>query len=337
MTSTLPAVSILIPTLNSERTLGACLDALRAQDYPAELVEIVVADGGSSDNTRAIAERYGATVVANPLVSGEAGKAAALRAASGELVALIDSDNVVVGTNWLFRMVAPFSDPSIAGSEPLAFSATTQDTLIDRYCALFGVNDPLCLFIGNYDRISAASGRWTELPVRFEDRGDYLAIDLDRTPLPTFGANGTVYRRVMLERYAGDYLMDIDVPVRMATDTRGLRFAKVKTSIRHLFCRDAGAFARKQKRRIRDYFAAPQTGTIRSYPWDGMLRRGILRFVISCITVLPLLAQSLRAFARSGDTAAFFHPVACWITLYVYATNYIFARGKELGRAGWQQ
>jgi glycosyltransferase involved in cell wall biosynthesis len=337
VTEVLPAVSVLIPTLNSQRTLGMCLEALRALDYPGEALEIIVADGGSRDDTRAIAERYGAKVVANPLVSGEAGKAAALRAARGDLVALVDSDNVVVGTDWLRRMVAPFFDPSIVASEPLAFSATADDTLVDRYCALFGVNDPLCLFIGNYDRTSAASGRWTELPVRSEDHGDYLAIDLDRTPLPTFGANGTVYRRAVLERYVGDYLMDIDVPVRIATETTGLRFAKVKISIRHLFCRNAGAFARKQKRRIRDYFAAPHAGTSRTYPWDGMLRRGVARFVLSCVTVVPLLVQSARAFARSGDSAAFFHPVACWITLYVYATNFVFARGKALGRAGWQQ
>jgi glycosyltransferase involved in cell wall biosynthesis len=192
---TLPSVSVLIPTLNSERTLAACLSALRGQDYPAGLIEIIVADGGSDDATVPIARSFGSSIVANPLVSGEAGKAAALRIAAGELVALVDSDNVVVGTDWLRRMVAPFEDPSIVASEPIAFSALPTDTVVDRYCALFGVNDPLCLFLGNYDRMSAASGRWTDLEVEAEDRGDYLAIALDRPLLPTFGANGTVYRR----------------------------------------------------------------------------------------------------------------------------------------------
>jgi glycosyltransferase involved in cell wall biosynthesis len=330
-------VSVLVPTLNSERTLGACLDAIRAQDYPPQLVEVIVADGGSSDGTVALAGSYGARVVANPLVSGEAGKAAALRAAGGEVVALVDSDNVLVGTDWLRRMVAPFADAAIVGTEPIAYSAIPADTLIDRYCAIFGVNDPLCLFIGNYDRMCAATGRWTAIPLNAVDHGDYVAVELDRPVLPTFGANGTLYRRTALEPYVGDYLMDIDIPVRMAIDHRGLRFAKVRTSIRHMFCRDTAAFARKQKRRIRDYFAAPRTGEARAYPWGGMAGRGIVAFVLSCATVVPLVVQSTRAFSRSHDRAAFFHPVACWLTLYVYGTNFLFARGRVLGRTGWRQ
>jgi glycosyltransferase involved in cell wall biosynthesis len=333
----LPAVSVLVPTLNSERTLAACLDAIRAQDYPRELVEIVVADGGSSDRTVEIARAHGARVVPNPLVSGEAGKAAALRAANGDVVALIDSDNIIVGANWLRRMVAPFTDPSIVATEPIAFSATRSDTVIDRYCAIFGVNDPLCYFLGNYDRMSAASGRWTALSVHTEDCGDYIAVDLDRTPLPTFGANGTLYRRAVLGGYVGNYLMDIDIPIRIAQETKGWRLAKVRTSVRHLFCRDSRAFMRKQRRRIRDFFAAPRTGEARTYPWGGLLGPGVARFVLSCATVVPLVVQSLRAYRRSGDGAAFYHPVACWLTLYVYGINFLFARGKALDRSGWRQ
>jgi len=330
-------VSVLVPTLNSARTLGACLDALGAQDYPSELVEVIVADGGSNDATVAIATARGAHVVPNPLVSGEAGKAAALRAAHGDLVALIDSDNIVVGADWLRRMTAPFTDPSIVASEPIAFSAMRSDTVIDRYCAIFGVNDPLCYFLGNYDRMSAASGRWTTLPLHVDDRGDYLAIDLDRALLPTFGANGTLYRREVLQAYVTDFLMDVDIPVRIAQERKGLRFAKVRTSVRHLFCRDTGAFVRKQKRRIRDFFAAPKAGEARAYPWRALLGAGIAKFVFSCVTVIPLLAQSVRAYGRSRDAAAFFHPIACWLTLYVYGANFLFARGKALGRAGWRQ
>lgn len=330
-----PAVSVLVPTLNSARTLDACLTALRAQDYPGG-VEIVVADAGSDDGTPAIARRYGATVVPNPLISGEAGKAAALRAAGGELVALIDSDNIVVGDDWLRRMVAPFADPAIVASEPIAFSALPSDTLVDRYCALFGVNDPLCLFFGNYDRCSAATGRWTDLAVDAEERGDYVVVALGRSPLPTFGANGTVYRRSVLERYVSDYLMDIDVPVRIGRDAPDAGFAKVRTFIRHLFCRDVGAFVRKQRRRIRDFFAAPQ-GEARAYPWRPFLGPGVTRFTFACVTVVPLLWQSGRAYARSRDSAAFFHPAACWLTLWVYGTTYLFARGKALDRRGWRQ
>ena len=69
-----PSVSAVIATLNAERALGSCLAALRAQDYAGDL-QIVIADGGSTDRTLAIAAENRATVVENPLRTGEAGKA----------------------------------------------------------------------------------------------------------------------------------------------------------------------------------------------------------------------------------------------------------------------
>jgi hypothetical protein len=131
--------------------------------------------------------------------------------------------------------------------------------------------------------------------------------------------------------------MDVDVPVRIAADHPGMRFAKVRTSIRHLFCRSTRAFARKQQRRIRDYFAVPKDDGGRAYPWRAVLPGGVVRFSLACVTVVPLLVQSARAYRRSGDGAAFFHPVACWLTLWVYGTNLIFARGKAQSRRGWRQ
>lgn len=330
------SVSVLVPTLNSERTLAACLGALRAQRYPAEALEIVVADGGSSDRTRAIALEHGARVVDNPLRTGEAGKAAALRAARHELVALIDSDNIVVGPDWLERMTAPFADPAVVGAEPLRFVAEPEDTVIDRYCALIGANDPFCLFAGVYDKHSLLTGRWTGLPVAVAEREGWFTFALAQ-PLPTIGANGTVYRRAALEGIVGDYLMDVDLPVVLGTRIPGARFAKVDVGIRHLFCSDTRAFVRKQTRRVRDYFSPEARAEPRVYPWGGLVAKAAARFVLACVTVVPLLAQSLRLYARSRDPAAFYHPVAAWLTLGVYGTNVLFARGRPLSRTGWKQ
>jgi glycosyltransferase involved in cell wall biosynthesis len=110
-----PRISVLIPTLNSSKTLGFCLDSLKEQEYPKENLEIVFADGGSVDATRTLIEEFRknsswsrVAVIDNPLKTGEAGKAVALKAATGDICAFIDSDNILVGSDWLCRMVAPF-------------------------------------------------------------------------------------------------------------------------------------------------------------------------------------------------------------------------------------
>ncbi len=334
-----PTVSVLIPTLNSERTLDECLRAIRSQEYPSEAVEIIVADAGSRDKTVEIARRHGAVVVANPLVTGEAGKAAALRAARNELVALIDSDNIIIGADWLRKMVAPFEDERVMGSEPIRFQSLPTDGVIDRYCAWVGVNDPLCLFIGNYDRQSAITGRWTELPVEIVRRmpGFTVMRIVPDQPAPTIGANGTMYRREAIASLVGEYLMDIDLPIQLAQASGSMLFAKVECGIRHLYCRDFSAFVRKQRRRIRDFMSKKHRDRERVYPWGNLVPRGVLRFSLSCVTVVPLVAQSIAGYRRSGDTALFFHPLACWATLWVYAVDTLFFRGREADRSQWRQ
>jgi glycosyltransferase involved in cell wall biosynthesis len=310
--------------------------AVRAQIYPAAAIEIIVADGGSSDRTIEIARSFGALIVPNKLTSGEAGKAVGLRAAQHELVALIDSDNIMIGTDWLQKMVEPFADRAVVGAEPLRFEAKRTDGCIDRYCALAGVNDPLCLFMGVYDKESALTGHWTGLKILTADCGGYFTFALDQA-LPTIGANGTLYRREILLPVIGQYFMDIDVPVMLGGKLPGARFAKVRTGIRHLYCKNTAAFVRKQTRRVRDYFARTAGHPARVYPWNTVAKHGVVLFTLSCVTLLPLLLQSLRAFAKTRDPAAFYHPVACWLTLGVYALNVTFARGRQLSRVGWSQ
>ncbi|MGV7975692.1 MAG: glycosyltransferase family 2 protein [Anaerolineaceae bacterium] len=53
-----PFISLLLPIRNEENYIEACLKSLRAQDYPADRMEILVADGLSTDNTRQIVSNW---------------------------------------------------------------------------------------------------------------------------------------------------------------------------------------------------------------------------------------------------------------------------------------
>lgn len=92
----LPRVSVVIPSLNEERYIGALLDSIEAQDYPLDRIEVLVADGGSSDATREIvASRAAHTSLAalrlvdNPGRSTAAGLNAGAAAATGEVIAIV--------------------------------------------------------------------------------------------------------------------------------------------------------------------------------------------------------------------------------------------------------
>jgi glycosyltransferase involved in cell wall biosynthesis len=332
-------VSVVIPTLNSEKYLGECLSAVLAQDYPRDRLEILIADGGSTDRTLEIAREYGVdAILPNPLRTGESGKAVGVRHSSGELVLMIDSDNVLVGRDWLRRMAAPLADPEIVSSEALRWDYRREDHFINRYQALTGINDPLSLFVGNYDRWSTLTGRWTDYPVQEEQRDGWLRVELDPAHVPTMGANGYLVRRRAFDVVpVGDYLFDIDFVYELVR--RGERtIARVDVPIRHYFCDSVSRFYWKTRRRADDYFYYAGAGG-RSYPWTSERRRGVALFVASTVTVLPLVAQVVRGYRRRPDPAWLFHLPACWVTLGVYGAGSVRGRlrPRPLDRSRWSQ
>ncbi|MGZ8195337.1 MAG: TIGR04283 family arsenosugar biosynthesis glycosyltransferase [Methylosarcina sp.] len=80
--------SVIVPTLNEEHSILACLSALQAL---RDRCEIIVVDGGSSDKTRIIAEDW-----ADRLILSEKGRARQMntgaRAATGDVLIFLHAD-----------------------------------------------------------------------------------------------------------------------------------------------------------------------------------------------------------------------------------------------------
>lgn len=334
-----PSLSIVIPTLNSIRTLEECLKSISSQNYPGK-VEIVIADGGSNDGSLKIAGKYGARVIKNLLKTGEAGKAVGAKQAKGEILGFVDSDNILTSKDWLKRIVEPLVlDQRIIASEPLYFQYNSKRQWLTRYFALLGMGDPLNLFLGNYDHYSFVSNKWTEMKLKVDKNKDYLVLHLSNE-LPTVGANGFFIRKEWLNKYPYDkYLFDIDV-LRQLTKTEGeLRMAKVKVGIEHLFSGNIRTFIRKQKRRIRDFLYYNQIGLRHVEQNKVILSFGFIKFVLATITIIPLFIQSVLGFIRKRDVAWLFHPLACLLTLFVYSfetIRFVFIK-EEFNRNKWKQ
>lgn len=82
-------VSVIIPTFNSAKNLPPCLKSVENQLYPYK--EVVVVDNYSKDDTRDIAESYGANVILNKGTQAAA-RNAGLRRSKGGYVLFLDSD-----------------------------------------------------------------------------------------------------------------------------------------------------------------------------------------------------------------------------------------------------
>ncbi len=91
-----PRVSVIIPTYNHARFVAEAIHSALAQDYPN--FEVIVIDDGSTDNTPEIVTRFGAKIrylrQENQGLPGA--RNSGIRAATGNFIALLDSDD-----SWL--------------------------------------------------------------------------------------------------------------------------------------------------------------------------------------------------------------------------------------------
>lgn len=88
-----PLISVIVPTLNEERHIAAVLEDMLGQEGLDADVEILVADGGSTDKTRDIVERYVARgnvrLVDNPKRHQVCGYNIAIKQARGSIICIV--------------------------------------------------------------------------------------------------------------------------------------------------------------------------------------------------------------------------------------------------------
>jgi glycosyltransferase involved in cell wall biosynthesis len=106
-----PFVSVVIPTLQEGKYLHRCLDSLARQSYAH--YEIIVVDGGSTDETLAIAWSFGVRVVQAPGSTVVTARQLGVESATGTIIVGADADTFYPA-GYIARIVAYFvRDPRI--------------------------------------------------------------------------------------------------------------------------------------------------------------------------------------------------------------------------------
>jgi glycosyltransferase involved in cell wall biosynthesis len=106
-------LSVVMPCLNEERTLGVCIDkafaSIKAMNIPAE---VVIADNGSTDHSVEIAKAHGARVVHQNVKGYGAALMAGIAATRGKYVVMGDADD-----SYDWSAIAPIVDSLRGGAE----------------------------------------------------------------------------------------------------------------------------------------------------------------------------------------------------------------------------
>jgi rSAM/selenodomain-associated transferase 2 len=138
-------ISVIIPALNAERTLPAALSAIVSAAVDGIVREVIVVDGGSSDQTRKIADHAGADVVETGPGRGTQLAQGAVRAKFPWLLFL--HADTVLDDDWT-RRATEFMRSVDLGERPIAAAAfrfklddkglapRTLEALVSARCAI---------------------------------------------------------------------------------------------------------------------------------------------------------------------------------------------------------
>jgi cellulose synthase/poly-beta-1,6-N-acetylglucosamine synthase-like glycosyltransferase len=112
-----PSLSLIIAAHNEADVIVAKLDNTQALNYPAHLIEIIVASDGSDDATETLVEGYGASnvrLLRLPRQGKNRSLNDAVAAARNDILVFSDADSMLQ-RDALLQLVAPLADPDVGG------------------------------------------------------------------------------------------------------------------------------------------------------------------------------------------------------------------------------
>jgi glycosyltransferase involved in cell wall biosynthesis len=329
-----PEISIVICTLNCVENLRSCLGSIRAQDYPSELLEVLVVDSHSTDGTIETATELGATVLLTDTRGCSEGrgmpKSIGCSAAKGTIIITLDSDNMLVEPDWLKKMVAPLINGSGANYCICRQFLNPEDPLINRYLALVGT-DPFSRF-GHVDA-QLSMGK-----MKLEDRGAFWMHSMDRESYLISGGHYLAVRKDVLESIGG-YSRDTDVTYSLVTSGRGTLAIPKDAHVHHRIAADWNEYMHKKIKWGRYYFERGVDEPGRVFFWmDGWTGRfGKLNFgwqIMKAVLLFPEAITSLRMLLRSGQREWLLHAPMCAITTWCYCYAFLTAKGSPRRASG---
>lgn len=294
-----PTVSFIMPTLNAAALLDNCLRSIRAQTYPPERYEILLADAHSTDATRDIARQHGALVLDDDGRNMEEGKRLALAHAKGEFIVFLDADNELTHSDYVALAVRGLqANPQALGVESYYLPSPKMSSFCAYITCLLHISDPLCWLMSITPKHLGAQGeieRWT-VP------GRSLAYPL--------GANGFVFRRSDLDAVkAGDHFQDTHVALHLMQAGRREWLRVRGRGVHHYYVQTLRGFVHKRRRAMVHFLnvrsEVPITWMSQKPAMPGWLA------CLYCVSFLGPLYHTLQGLLRTGDPRWLWHLPAC--------------------------
>ena len=131
----LPVVTIIVPCLNEEKHIAECLDSIVANDYPKDKLEVLVVDGGSTDKTREIIQKFKIELLNNPKVITPAAMNVGIQNAKGEIIIKMDAHSLYA-KDYISKCVEHLEESGADNVGGALQSIPAKNTLMARAIAI---------------------------------------------------------------------------------------------------------------------------------------------------------------------------------------------------------
>lgn len=321
-----PKISIIMPTYNAERVIGEALKSIREQSYPQDKIEILVIDGGSKDETLAIAERYHAKIINNPERLPEAAKEIGLQQCTGKYALYMDSDEFFINKDSLMKRIQVFNSDKrikvITSTGKISKKNASSMTKYSNY-----VSDPFSFFVyklnGN-DRLKELKRKY-----HYEEFEEYVKfIYSNNDVLPLFDAAMNMfdveYIKLLYSRSHEKKNFAANI-FEFSVKESGCSAMLKDDYVIHDPNENMRSFLSKMKWRVYNNVFVPVDEGIgfaaRGKRYKKLNNRKIFYVIYSCL-IFPVLLHSLYLMASKKNICMLWHVVVneyvmLWIGIYM--------------------
>lgn len=307
-----PKVSFLMPVLNGGRLFHQALKSIKMQSYPQERIEIIMADGGSRDDTVKIAKDYGCKIIKNPYVAGDIGLDLCFEVSTGDLNVALAADNELPNKDWLQNMVTPFLYSDVIGTYTQIIPSPNTSS-INRYYSLLHV-EPFTWFVyGN-----SANPRSFMKEYQIHTKGsNYYIFEFTVKDHPLIAlAQGIMLRKDFRRRreYRGDDILPIIEMIE-----KGLKFAYVPDcGIYHHHIESFSHYIKKYRWRICNSLYDKKIGFSSRHKYLSFKRK-LKKYLWIAYGGIPIfsLIDSLKWYLKDREKCWFWHIPASMVLSYM--------------------
>lgn len=313
-----------MPTRNAAGILENALASIQRQDYPADRMEILISDGGSTDGTREIAAKYGAIVMDDNGLDMEDAKRVALQKATGDYVVFVDADNEITHSDYVRLAVqALAAHPMALGVESYYLPSPKMTSFCVYLTYLLHISDPVAWMMTVEPVFVASEGeveRWT-LP--------------ENTYAYPLGANGFVYRRAdLLAVQAAQQFSDTHVALYLMKSGKKEWLRIQGRGVHHYYVANLREFLKKRQRSTVHFLNMYQkfkfSWAKQKPPVPGWLA------CLYCGTFIGPIYHTVLGLFRTGDTRWLWHPLASFASVlgvvWGVETHFFHSKEKDLIR-----